>query len=194
MTNTKVVDGIFVTQIPGFTRYWIADDGRYIWADETTDSWHRRVSAKWVPIGLCKGRRVVHLNNGRSIHKIYVSRLVALTFLGPPPAGMRLVLHKNDDLTNDHYTNLKYGNHSINAIDAMRNGKLRQASGERQGKAIYTDEQIAKAYLDWRKTRDKISDVAVRNGINANTMWRICRKRIWFHVTNQVDRDLTQEQ
>lgn len=52
-----------------------------------------------------------------------VHRIVLLTFEGPPPPGKPLVRHLDDDHTNNHISNLRYGTVSENSKDAIRNGR-----------------------------------------------------------------------
>ena len=69
-----------------------------------------------------------------------VSVLVAEAFLGPRPAGLR-VCHWDGDSTNNRLENLRYGTPKENEADKLRHG--RRASGERNGKAQLTEEQVA---------------------------------------------------
>ena len=72
-----------------------------------------------------RGRPHVHLGRGRGQQpeRVRVSRLVAESFLGDPPEGKTLVLHWDDDRRNNEVGNLRYGDHSDNWRDAVRNGR-----------------------------------------------------------------------
>lgn len=52
-----------------------------------------------------------------------VHRLVALTWIGPPPFDGAMVLHRDDDPSNNNYANLKWGTQRENMADAKRNGR-----------------------------------------------------------------------
>ena len=51
----------------------------------------------------------------------FVHHLVALAFIGPKPEGC-MVLHRDDDRTNNCIDNLYYGTASDNAVDRVTNG------------------------------------------------------------------------
>lgn len=52
-----------------------------------------------------------------------VHRLVARTFIGPPPFRGALVCHKDDDPKHNRPKNLKWGTQKQNMADAKKNGK-----------------------------------------------------------------------
>lgn len=58
-----------------------------------------------------------HKGSGQLVH-----RLVALTFLGPCPAGME-VLHTDGNPLNNDISNLRYGTRRDNILDVLRIGK-----------------------------------------------------------------------
>ena len=51
-----------------------------------------------------------------------VAHLVLEAFVGPRPVG-HVVLHTNDDSTDNRVANLKWGTHKDNAVDAARKGR-----------------------------------------------------------------------
>lgn len=59
--------------------------------------------------------------NGERTHAL-VHRLIAEAFLGPAPQGKPLVLHWDDNPTNNRVSNLRWGDLSDNQRDAVRNG------------------------------------------------------------------------
>lgn len=58
---------------------------------------------------------------GRRAKTVFIHRLVAEAFLGPCPDGMEC-LHRDGDHGNVRLSNLKWGTHSENALDAFRHG------------------------------------------------------------------------
>lgn len=80
---------------------------------------------------LCRGRllRVRPLPNGRlrvslarggATRDAYTYRLVLESFVGPCPPGME-ALHWDDDISNNHLSNLRWGTRADNMRDMSRN-------------------------------------------------------------------------
>ncbi|MBB0990059.1 hypothetical protein G6009_00955 [Dietzia sp. SLG510A3-30A2] len=73
------------------------------------------------------GRHTVSLcRDGAHVYR-NVHKLVAEAFIGPCPEGA-LVLHFDDDRSNNHVENLRYGTHGDNRFDSVRNGTHAWAS------------------------------------------------------------------
>lgn len=68
-----------------------------------------------------RGHLKVKLGNRR----YFVHDIVARTFIGPRPDGEagRHIRHLDDDLTNNHWTNLAYGTPRENTADSIRSGR-----------------------------------------------------------------------
>lgn len=65
--------------------------------------------------------------NGKT-RRTYIHRLVAETFLGPPPTPQRNnALHRDDNPANNHVDNIYWGTRKQNSHDAVRNGRNSQA-------------------------------------------------------------------
>lgn len=84
------------------------------------------------PSGRAYARHQVTLCKDGLEYTFNVARLVAQAFL-PNPNGYELVLHLDDDATNNHYSNLQWGTHAENvsqAVDRHRyvRGELHHAS------------------------------------------------------------------
>lgn len=60
-------------------------------------------------------------------HRLYVHQLIAVQYLGPRPAGLKL-RHLDDDRTNARLSNLAYGTDQQNRDDRKRNEKRRAAA------------------------------------------------------------------
>ena len=119
----KKVCGIVLRQVFSFERYWISCDGNYLWADPLTvpvKHYTRSLPGTWVNISLTKKHRKAVRITGKA--KIPVARLVALAWIGEPPKDKPWVLHRDDNCTNDHYTNLYWGDRDDNAKDRQRLG------------------------------------------------------------------------
>ena len=100
-------------------QYLVSSDGRVLSAP-------KRTRASWLEMTPTISRRggypVVSLSDGsrRIVRGVHV--LVAEAFLGVRPAGM-YVLHADDDPTNCHVSNLRWGTPGDNLRDMVRNGR-----------------------------------------------------------------------
>ncbi|AXV72811.1 hypothetical protein CJO75_01120 [Ralstonia solanacearum] len=54
--------------------------------------------------------------------KTGIHRLVALTFLGPPPSRQHEVAHNDGNRANNIVTNLRWATHAENVADTFRHG------------------------------------------------------------------------
>lgn len=86
------------------------------------------------------GHRKLRLSVGGEGVTEYVHRLVAITFIGPPPEIHHEIRHLDGDPTNNAVWNLAWGTHKENMQDAVRHGRHisqrhpeRMARGERHG-------------------------------------------------------------
>lgn len=80
------------------------------------------------------GYFTVGLWRNNSAKNFTVHQLVAAAFIGPKPPAAEHIRHLDDDKTNNAATNLAYGTHSENTIDAVRNGKHAQARKDKCAK------------------------------------------------------------
>ena len=81
----------------------------------------QNIRGRHYQVELSKGDRI----HG-SRHHSYVHHLVLEAFVGPRPAGM-MGLHWDDDHSNNHLENLRWGTRSDNTKDSVRNGTHNQA-------------------------------------------------------------------
>lgn len=73
------------------------------------------------PVG-STGYRQVALSRDRKVRQVSVHVLVLEAFVGPRPEGCH-ACHWDDDKTNNHVSNLRWGTRSDNMQDALRNGR-----------------------------------------------------------------------
>lgn len=92
--------------------YEVSDFGRVMFHGQILSPIHNK-KLKW--------RKQIWLKRGKERKKEYVSRLVLIVF-ERPPVGKELARHLNDDATDDRLSNLAWGTHIENAMDAKRNG------------------------------------------------------------------------
>jgi hypothetical protein len=101
---------------------------------------------------------------------IYLHHVIAELTLGPRPEGM-MVLHRDDDKTNNHPSNLYYGTSPENWRDAVANGKA-TLGHDRKG-AKLSDNEIRD--LSRRGVMQK--DIASRYGVTQSLVSRIVNGR-----------------
>lgn len=112
---------------PSNPYYEVSDQGRVRSVDRVTtrsDGSTRRLRGKIIsPSGAVNQyRRVILSADQGEKYTALVHRMVAEAFLGPCPAG-QMVLHWDDDRTNNRLLNLRYGNRAENRADSRRNGR-----------------------------------------------------------------------
>lgn len=122
------------------------------------------------------------LGKGRS-KQVPIHRLVALAWIPKPDdKSLTQVLHKNDDKSNNHTSNLYWGNTLMNAQDRMRNGK--QAVGEKTNKAVLTKEQIVWIRSNYKPRCRTYGGVALAEkfGIHKSCITKIMARKTWSHI------------
>lgn len=85
-----------------------------------------------------------------------VHRLVAEAFLGPEPEGKPLVLHSDGNPSNNNVSNLRWGNHSQNSLDAVAHGTHRSVTQTHcaQGHEYTPDNTLTRGIRGNRRCRE----------------------------------------
>jgi len=161
-------------------------------------SYHIRTRGKALKSSLSGGYLTVHLRkNGKRKHA-HVHKLVALAFLGDPPAPeynyylKRYILyianHKDGIKTNNNTGNLEWKTVSEDALHAYALG-LRHASGwtynkegETNPSAKLTEEDIPKIRKLVECDRLTCEQVSERFQVTKSTISRIVRRKTWRHI------------
>ena len=117
--------------IPGYEGlYEVSDLGRVKSLAKTLP--HAKYGSRRWPEKVLKaitnnsGHLYVRLWKDKRQTKSYVHRLVLEAFVGPCPEGME-ACHWDDDPTNNHIDNLRWGTRTNNMVDMVRNGKNHNA-------------------------------------------------------------------
>lgn len=104
--------------IPGFPGYFVSRDGkvysRYIRGSHNLGNEWRKLKPKLRP----SYYNVTLYHNGKN-KKMYVHRLVAMVYL-PNPRNLPVVMHLNNDRTDNRVENLKWGTQRENLEQAIR--------------------------------------------------------------------------
>ena len=121
---------------------------------------------------------VIPLSSTGKTRTIRIHREVAIKFI-PNPNSFPLVMHIDDDKTNNHYSNLKWGTSQQNNSDAMSKGINIPAVGERRRKSSLTDSIV----LDIFRSKEKCCVLAKKYNVNHTAISDIRSGRSWNHIT-----------
>jgi hypothetical protein len=108
-----------------------------------------------------------------------IHRLVALSFIGPPPAGKPFVCHGDGDSINNHVENLRWDTPSANMLDAIKHGT---AGGEAHPLATLTEAQVAQVKTDLLFGRGTPQSIARRYSTTARVIHEIKLGNTWRNV------------
>ena len=118
-----------------------------------------------------KGYKCIDLYKNGVRYKMLIHRLVAIHFV-PNPNNYPIVLHKDNDKLNTHYSNLQWGTYSENNSQAIRDGLNRvPLPDNRKIYKVYndTDEQICYGINDIIRLIGFGNDSRIRNYISRQT-------------------------
>lgn len=163
-------------EVPGFPGYQVSDEGRIRSL--------RRTNAR-----LCKtevdedGYHRLSLSLGATrVHQV-LSRLVALAFHGPAPAGKPICRHLDGDTNNNRPGNLAWSTQAENMADKVRHGTAQV--GSTHPRAVI-DEAVARAVKQrlaaTAMRHGLLKEIAADLGISFNIVASISRGRTWGHA------------
>jgi hypothetical protein len=159
--------------IPQNPRFSISEDGTLVYRSTASQpsGWGARVGH---PLHLRRGDgRYLRVKLEGKVYQVHV--LVCTAFNGDAPLGKPLVLHRDDNPHNNHYSNLYWGSQADNVADARRNGRIR--SGERATRVV-----LSWALVDEiRSLRGKESErtMAKRMGVSRGAINGVLSGRYW---------------
>ena len=128
--------------------------------------------------------------------KYYVHRLVALTFIGQPPADDSQVNHKNSIRYFNHYTNLEWCSPKENTQHGITQGNL-IVKGEDCPRASLSNESVLHI-CELLNKGVPVVNISKDLGIPVGTVFSIKSKQTWSHLTTgilkvEVSEKLTKE-
>jgi hypothetical protein len=108
-----------------------------------------------------------------------VHRLVAEAFLPPCPSPLHEVAHRDGDINNNHYTNLKWATRQENIRDRTAHGT--NPVGEKNARAKLSREDVIVIRAQYH---DGVypSELADYYGVNEETIRRACVRISWRHI------------
>lgn len=170
--------------IPGHEgRYEVSNLGRFKSLPRVivqTSRWGTPMRRQWKggiihPDPHHTGYLVIKLGDAKKQYRAHV--LVALAWLGPCPPGM-IVSHSDDNKVNIRADNLEYMTNPDNVKRAYRTGRLSN-KGETNGKAVLTDEIVAKILALPRSML--ATEAAIVIGCKKHSIHQV-RRGAWGHV------------
>lgn len=114
-----------------------------------------------------------------------VAKLVAWTFIGPPPASNLVLAHNDGDALNSHADNLRWTTQQDNCLDKIKHGTI--ARGANNGAAKLSEAEAIychKAYAEGKP----MAAIAEELGCHSSMVGLILRGKSWGHlgVTTQT--------
>lgn len=136
-----------------------------------------------------RGYYVVTMRKDRKSHLKSVHVLVALVFIGAPPAPLGAkgsdiqVNHKDGDKKNNHFDNLEYCTHLENTQHAyavgLHDGSLQ---GERNGRSKLTSDQVKEIRALYADNQGSIPQLARQFGVGKSTIGYIVQGVTWSRL------------
>jgi NUMOD4 motif./HNH endonuclease. len=178
----EALEGETFKAIPGYESFYEASSFGRI-----RSAWSGRVR---VASPQTNGYLIVGLSKDGNVRTHLVHKLIAITFIGPRPAGLT-INHIDGDKVNNRPENLEYCTQEANDEHAarlglkacgFRNGAVRHPErlmrGEQNHKTHFTTEQVLAIRVDTRK----ITYIARDYGCSRSTVNRIKQGLVWKHV------------
>lgn len=165
--------------IPEFPAYAVSASG------DVFSEFSRLKPPRTLRAGLSGGRyKSVVLVNRKGKFSCRVHRLVALTWIGPPPFQKAEVCHNDGNKLNNHVSNLRWDTHSNNQKDMVKHGTAHKFIPKR-GEASHFHKFIEKEIKEIRLLRKagiKMTALAVRFHCSYRNIQEICSGRTWKHL------------
>lgn len=111
---------------------------------------------------------------------ISIHQMVALAFLGPPPAADSIVCHKNDCKTDNISVNLEWGTNKSNALTREMIGN--STRGEKNGMSQLNAEKVRRIRARYAAGGVTQCRLAEEFGIKVGAIGCVLRRATWRHV------------
>lgn len=173
----NLADFDYIKQIPGFPGYYATKDGR-IWSEPKRGNHGKgrflKISSKpkYFMTSLCKEGK---------LYDCYLHRLILETLVGPCPEGMEC-RHLNGNPADNRLENLKWGTHSENVQDAVRQNMHVNNSGERNGNAKLTEQDVKRIISAYGTGKFTQAAIARSYNIARPVISNIVNKKAWKHI------------
>lgn len=125
------------------------------------------------------GHLKVDLYCDTKVKRVWVHRLVLLTFIGDPPTVKHEVAHYDGDASNNRLCNLRWATSKENKEDNRRNNTM--IVGSKHCKAKLSEGAIPEIFRLYRYGATQ-KELGCMFGVHANTIGKILLKKRWKHV------------
>lgn len=125
------------------------------------------------------GYPIVELNRPGKRRRVEVHRLVAETFIGPPPTPLHQVAHFDGVCTNCSLHNLRWATPAENDADKERHGTV--MLGEKNSQAKLTKNQVIEIRLR-RQSGELLTSIASDFGVKFQQVSKIAHRQRWVWV------------
>lgn len=112
-----------------------------------------------------------------------VHRLVAAAFIpNSNPRENKYVLHGDDNPTNNHFENLRWGSQQHNMDDKVERGRCPDRRGEKAGNSKLTEKDVIQINEMLASGEYLQREIASKFGVAQATIYSIKRGKTWTHI------------
>lgn len=141
----------------------------------------RKKQGECLRSGNLRGYRIVILCKDKTRYSALVHRLVAIAFLGEPPAVKRpTVNHKNLDKADNRLENLEWMSHADNNRHAAP--LIPRVRGEGKSQSKLTEDDVRAIRSKYSPGQTTLKQLANEYGVSQQTCWLILKRRKWAHI------------
>lgn len=108
-------------------------------------------------------------------------RLVAQAFI-PNPNNYPLVMHKDDNPSNNYYKNLQWGTNKMNTDDMNNKNRGVYNSGEKVHLSKLTDKDVLEIRAKYTGKHGEKSKLGKEYNVAKSTIERIVNRKTWKHI------------
>lgn len=138
-------------KIEDFPSYYVTKDG-HVYSDKYGDLRELK------PIPDRNGYLTVHLYRNKKMYARYIHQLVAISYI-PNPNNYSLVNHKDEDVTNNEYTNLEWCDQAYN----LNYGTARKRMALSKSKTVYQYTLDGEFVREWGSSHEIERELGIHN-------------------------------
>jgi hypothetical protein len=121
-------------------------------------------------------RAISHPIGGGRYGRIYIHRAVCELFVGEPPSAGLVVRHLDCNKDNNRASNLAWGTHAENALDGVRNGRIRKGP-DSPNTSVSPNEALSMRLM--RNNGYTYREIGEAFGVSRMTATRIVNHKEW---------------